>query len=74
LNVNSLFDFCFLKSNLTPDSIISINAEFKSKRTKFKIASIAQKETNQVNEVINYRNKTCFEFIILGFRSVSKSD
>jgi hypothetical protein len=67
LNVNSLFDFCFLKSNLTPDSIISINAEFKS-------TSIAQKETNQVNEVINYRNKTCFEFIILGFRSVSKSD
>ncbi|CAF4869208.1 unnamed protein product [Rotaria sp. Silwood1] len=38
-------------NNLTPMSVISINFEYKSKRTKFKILTTAQKETNQDSQV-----------------------
>ncbi|CAF0948041.1 unnamed protein product [Adineta ricciae] len=43
----SLIDAKFLLGNaneLTPDSVISINFDYKSKRTKFKIPLISQKE------------------------------
>jgi hypothetical protein len=44
----------FLKNDLTLNSIISINLEFKNKRTKFKITTAGHKETHQVNIWIDF--------------------
>ncbi|CAF3571796.1 unnamed protein product [Adineta steineri] len=53
-HLSSLIDNKILLSNttdLTLNSIISINYEFKNKRTKFKISTVTQKETTQDTEI-----------------------